>query len=187
MNWVGATHPESAVEVWCQDEARLGLIPVLRRVWSPVGERPVAMVERKYEWVYVYGFLHPGSGRVIWFLLPRMNAVVMGIALEKFAEEAGASSSRQLVVMLDGAPSHTAPKLVIPDHVHLVFQPAYSPELQPAERLWPLVREALANRSFESIEELETVLIERCRQLDKQPVIVQAATLYHWWPNDIAA
>ena len=50
-----------------------------------------------------------------------MNAQVMEIALKKFAEEAGAGSSRQLVVLLDGAPSHTAPSLVVPDNVHLVF------------------------------------------------------------------
>ena len=90
VSWISLLHPGAAIEVWCQDEARLGLIPVLRRVWAPVGERPVAVVERKYEWVYVYGFLHPASGRVIWLLLPRMNAAVMSIALKRFADEAGA-------------------------------------------------------------------------------------------------
>ena len=65
MKWIGAAHPESGVEVWCQDEARLGLIPILRRVWSPVGKRPVALIERKYEWVYVYGFLHPPTHSVM--------------------------------------------------------------------------------------------------------------------------
>lgn len=145
------------------------------------------MVERKYEWVYVYGFLHPASGRVIWLLLPRMNAVVMSIALQRFADEARAGPDKQLVLFLDGAPSHTAPKLVVPEHVHLLFQPPYSPELQPAERLWPMIREAIANRSFNTIEELETVLIERCRQLDKVPHIINAATRYHWWPDDISA
>lgn len=173
--------------MWCQDEARLGLIPVLRRVWAPVGERPVAVVERKYEWVYVYGFLHPASGRVIWLLLPRMNAAVMSIALQRFADEAGASPDKQLVLFLDGAPSHTAPKLDVPDHVHLLFQPAYSPELQPSERLWPMIRESIANRSFDTIEELEEVISERCRQLDKVPEVINAATLYHWWPDDIPA
>ena len=187
MRRIGAAHPESSVEVWCQDEARLGLIPILRRVWAPVGERPVAIVRRKYDWVYVYGFLHPGSGRVIWFLLPRMDTVVMEIALKRFAEEAGAATDRQLVILLDGAPCHTAPRLVVPEYTHLVFQPSYSPELQPAERLWPLVREAVANRAFETIEELEAVLVNRCRQLDKQSVMIQAATLYHWWPKDITA
>jgi len=49
VSWIGAAHPESSVEVWCQDEARLGLIPIVRRVWSPVGERPVAVVGRKHD------------------------------------------------------------------------------------------------------------------------------------------
>jgi hypothetical protein len=43
-------HPEDKVEAWREDEARFGLQPVLRRVWSPKGERPIAMVAPDYEW-----------------------------------------------------------------------------------------------------------------------------------------
>lgn len=41
---------------------------------------------------------------------------------------------------------------------YLQFIPAYSPELQPAERLWPIIDEPLANRSFTDLEELEKIL-----------------------------
>jgi transposase len=54
----------------------------------------------------------------------------------------------------------------------LFFLPAYSPELQPAERLWPLTNEPIANRCFESLDELEAVLFDRCRRL-LQPHIPQ--------------
>jgi transposase len=49
-----------------------------------------------------------------------------------------------------------------------IFLPPYSPELQPAERLWPLTKEPIANRSFESLDEPEVVLFERCRRLLQQ-------------------
>ena len=70
---VGRYHPHAAVEVWAQDEARIGLVPVVRRVWAPRGKRPVAVGRRRYEWVYVYGFVHPSTGRVEWLLLPAIN------------------------------------------------------------------------------------------------------------------
>ena len=48
----------------------------------------------------------------------------------------------------------------------LVFLPPYSPELQPAERLWPLVDEPVANRHFATLADLDAVVAERCRRLD---------------------
>jgi hypothetical protein len=52
----------TSVETWAQDEARRGLQPVLRRVWAPRGERPIAWVNPRDEWLWVYGFVHPPTG-----------------------------------------------------------------------------------------------------------------------------
>jgi hypothetical protein len=52
----------------------------------------------------------------------------------------------------------------------------------PAERLWPLTNEGVANRLFEEIEELEEALVERCVQLLDQPEAIRELTSYHWWP-----
>jgi hypothetical protein len=51
------------VEAWAVDEHRLGLLPVVRRVWAPRGRRPVAPVRRAYAWLYVYGFVRPRTGQ----------------------------------------------------------------------------------------------------------------------------
>ncbi len=56
-------HPQAEVELWAEDEARLGLKPVMRRVWAPVGKRPVATVKRAYEWTYLYGSCGRKAGR----------------------------------------------------------------------------------------------------------------------------
>jgi len=66
---------------------------------------------------------------------------------------------------------------------HLEFLPCSSLELQPAERLWPLSNEALANRHFEEMDDLEEVLVERCVSLGDQPETIRSYTLYHWWPE----
>ena len=85
--------------------------------------------------------------------------------------------------MLDRAGWHTGKEVRVPEGIHLEFLPSHSPELQPAERLWPLSNEGVANRYFEELEELEEALIERCVALSDQPEIIRSYTRYHWWPK----
>jgi transposase len=176
-------HPEARVERWGQDEHRVGLKPIERRVWSPRGERPVAEAWERYEWTYVWGFVEPASGRTWWLVLPTVNVAVCSLALAEFAAAMELGPDKRIVLLLDNAGWHTGHQLELPEGLHLVFQPAYSPELQPAERLWPLTNEPLANRSFETIEELEEVLVQRCRTLAQQTDQIRALTHYHWWPD----
>ncbi len=51
------------------DEHRLGLKPVLRRVWARRGHRPQVVVRPRYERLYLYGFVHPRSGRTWWLTM----------------------------------------------------------------------------------------------------------------------
>jgi transposase len=72
----------------------------------------------------------------------------------------------------------------VPDGIHLEFLPSGSPELMPAERLWPLTNEALANGLFEEIGEVEGTLAERCVELlDQAEAAITGLTDYHWWPQ----
>jgi hypothetical protein len=66
---------------------RLGLKPIVRRVWAPRGRRPTARFRRRYEWLYVYGFWRPKSGEVFWLILPTVNVAVFSLALSHFAKE----------------------------------------------------------------------------------------------------
>ncbi|MDT9278031.1 MAG: hypothetical protein P5680_26470, partial [Limnospira sp. PMC 737.11] len=61
--------------------------------------------------------------------------------------------------------------------------PSHSPELQPAERLWPLVDEPIANRSFENLEQLEELLCASCRSLWEQRELIRGLMSFHWWPQ----
>jgi hypothetical protein len=67
-----------------------------------------------------------------------------------------------------------------------VFQPAHSPELQPAEHLWAFVNEPLANRCFATIESLDQAVADRCIALTQQQDIIRDSTLFHWWPSQRA-
>ena len=179
-----AAHPEAEITLWAQDEHRLGLLPVVRRVWAPKGQRPTAQVERHFEWLYVYGFVRPSTGQSWWCLLPRVTTEAFALALATFAHDEGITADHRAVLVIDQAGWHISDDLVLPDGVDLAFLPSYSPELQPAERLWGLVDEPVANRAFAHLDDLEAVLVERCRTLEADPQRLKAYTHFHWWPSE---
>ena len=101
--------------------------------------------------------------------------------LALFAREAGAGRDRIIALGLDSAGWHTAPNLVVPDGIRLAYLPPYSPELQPAEHLWPVLDEPLANQYFATLADLERAVADRCRVLDGDQLSL--GTNFHWWPK----
>lgn len=181
MALIQQQYPKVPVELWAMDEHRIGLQPIIRRVWAPKGTPVRAQVAPRYQWMYVYGFVHPQSGQTTWLLLPTVNVEVFSATLAIFAQEVGAGPDKPIVLVLDGAGWHRSAKLSVPAGIHLLFLPPYSPELQPSERLWPLTNEPLANRSFATLDELEQVQVKRCRWLQAQPALIRSHTCFHWW------
>src|SRR5215207_7816917 len=176
-----AEHPGRPVEVWAEDEHRLGLKPVRRRVWAPVGARPVALGHHRYEWLQVVAVVQPTSGEAVWYLCSGLSKPFFAERLATFARETGAGGWRSIVLALDNAGWHGPENLAVPDGISLVFLPPYRPELQPAERLWSLVDEPIANRHVASLDELTAVIAERCRRLDA--ATLEPHTNFHWWPK----
>jgi transposase len=92
----------------------------------------------------------------------------------------GLVHSKRVVLVMDQAGWHTSAQVVVPEGIHVVFLPPYSPHMQPAERLWPILNEALANRVFNLDELLERVE-KRCGQILKLTGLVSGLTQFHWW------
>jgi transposase len=149
-------------------------------MWAPKGVRPIASNNTKYKWIYVYGFVHPATGKPFWLLMPTVNTVVMNIALAEFAKFANPDGKKLVVLLIDGAGWHTSKDLVIPDGILLHPLPPYTPELQPVESAWPLIKEPAVNRSFKTLDELEQVLIERCKYLSANTEILKGQVGFGW-------
>jgi len=87
-----------------------------------------------------------------------------------------------------GQTEHASVRLRVPEHVHLLFLPPFSPELQPAEHLLvsePLTNTVLVNRHFARIDELEDAQAVRCVVLQARPDLVRSTTFFQWWPKRI--
>jgi hypothetical protein len=180
---VQQTYPHDVVKRWTTDQHRLGLKPILRRVWCRRGQRPQAVVQHRYQWCSLYAFVHPPSGRTCWLLLPTVSIAAFTIALAEFAQAVGAGQGTQILLVCDGAGWHVSPQVQVPAGVHVHLLPPYSPELQPAERLWPLINEPLANRHFADLDAMETVQAQRGLTLQAMPEVIRAHTNFHWWPQ----
>src|SRR3954462_12666529 len=168
------------VQVWAFDEHRAGLKPVIRRVWARRGQRPLALGHHRFQWLYVFGFVRPATGE--WFLADAVNTAMFSEILAAFAREVGAGPDNLVVLVLDGAGWHVAKDLVVPQGIPLEFLPPYSPEPQPAEHLWPLINEPLANRYFTTLADLDQALGERCCDLADDDDRIKSSTQFHWWP-----
>ena len=59
---IQSEHPNADVEVWSEDEHRIGLHPIVRRIWVEQGEQPLAKVNWKREWLWLYAFVQPQTG-----------------------------------------------------------------------------------------------------------------------------
>jgi transposase len=112
-------------------------------------------------------------------VLPHLAAEMMQLFLDEFALT-HATPGKRVVLVVDGASAHRAKSLKVPERLTLVGLPAYTPELNPAERLWPLVKEGVANRTHESLASLEEAVCGRCQRITATQVA--ALTSYHWWP-----
>lgn len=165
------------------DEHRIGLKPIHRRVWAPIGERPLALGHHRYDWLYVTAFVAPASGETVWFVSNGIDKPFFAKLLESFARQVGAGRDRIIVLQLDNAGWHTPENLPVPDGIRLVYQPAYTPELQPAEHLWTLVDEPLVNKHFQTIDELDAVVASRCCDLLQARGTIASLTNFHWWPK----
>lgn len=110
------------------EEHRIGLKPIMRRVWRRKGQRPIVKVEHRYKWLYLYGFVCPTTGQTFWLLLPTVSTAACRLALAEFARTVGAGPDKQVILVLDQAGWHISERVVIPQGRHLLFLPPYSPE-----------------------------------------------------------
>jgi transposase len=165
--------PEAAkgkpIEIWWQDEARIGQQGTLTRVWAARGSRPAAPRDQRYTWAYLFGAICPARGVGAAWVLPYANARAMNMHLVEIGRQVAPGA--HAVVVLDGAGWHqTGGRLSLPDNISLLHLPPYSPELNPQENVWQYLRQNhLANRVYDSYEAIVDACCIAWKALTDQP------------------
>lgn len=129
---------DKPLEIWFQDEARIGQQGTLTRVWAKRGTRPRAPRDQRYQWAYLFGAVCPKRRASAALVLPTANAETMTLHLAEISRQVARGAHAALV--FDGAGYHLAKDLAVPDNITLVPLPPYAPELNPMENVWEYLR-----------------------------------------------
>ncbi len=103
--------------------------------------------------------------------------------LRLFAEEAGAGRDRIIVLVLDNAGWHGEAGRVVPEGVRLVIQPAYTPEVKPAETYGRWSTSPSSTSTIPTLEALDQIISMRRAALAGERVMIKSQAGFHWWPK----
>ena len=166
-----------------QDEARFGRISDTRRCWCPKPERPVCSAIVSQEYTFAYAAVCIDDGGFDSLILPHVNTNCMQYFLD---EVAARHANERIVMVLDRAGWHRSDSLNVPENMHLLLLPPYSPELNPVEHLWDDLREkAFCNIVFPSLDSLEDHLETTLRDMEQDRQRVRSIVAWPWIINSL--
>ena len=175
-------NPGKRIRIFFQDEARMGQQGTLTRIWARRGSRPTAIKQTEYKWVYLWAAVEPSTGEMAAMITPDVNTERMSQFLSGLSSMLAADDLA--IVVLDNAGWHRAKTLQIPSNLVLLPLPSYSPELNPAERLWQWLRSHhLANRIFSDYEDLLHTADTAMASVDAERIKTVCACDYLTPPN----
>jgi DDE superfamily endonuclease len=173
-------HPEAtALEVWFQDEARVGQKGTLTRRWAPRGSRPRAIRDHRFKSAYLFGAVCPDRDLGVAVVLSRASSEAMDIMLAEVSQ--AVAPGAHAAVLIDGAGYHIAGDLTVPNNITLVRLPSYSPELNAIEKLWQFMREnILSHRLFDSLDHIIDVCCDAWNRILAEPGRIRSTCGYQW-------
>lgn len=168
---------DKPVKIWVADESRFGLHTQSRRCWALRGQRVVIPQQQRYEWEYVYGALEVLAGDAQFRFMPSVN---LDFSRDFLQQIAASDPTAEHVVIWDQAGFH--PRVgdtALPERIHLLPLPPYSPELNPVEGLWDQVQDVTCNQRHASLDDLEKTLTTALRPFWETPARV-LSLVHHW-------
>ncbi len=149
----------TAVEIWFQDEARVGQKGGHAYVWAERGSRPLMARDNRHDSAYIFGAICPARGVGAAIITPGANTEMMNLHLAEISTQV--TQGAICVLLCDGAGWHQpGERLIIPDNIVLLPLPPYSPELNSMENVWDYLRQ---NKLCATVWESYEQIIEACR------------------------
>jgi transposase len=154
--------------VYAQDESRFGLHTVTGRVLTAKGVKPICAYQHKFENTYLFGAFSPINGDSFLLELPYCNSECFQIYLNEFSKH---KPTELKIVVLDNGAFHKVKSLIIPNNIVLVFLPPYSPELNPAEKIWWLIKQEFVCKTFTTLKKLSNYLAKIITKIINKKVV----------------
>jgi DDE superfamily endonuclease len=167
------------MELWCQDETRVGQKGRRTHSWAPTGSRPPVPLDTRYENAYIFGACCPARDCAVGLILPHANTAMMQLQLDEIS--AALPAHVHAAMITDGAGWHRAQALRIPENITLIDIPPATPECNPAEKPWQYLKDNfLSHRVFVTYQDI----LDACEQawnsmLNDPGRIASLTSMYH--------
>lgn len=150
---------DKKIEVWWQDEMRVGQQGSLSRIWAEKGSRPRAIRQQQFLSTYIFGAACPEKDKSCALILPTVNMDMMQLHLYEISKQV--DEGYHAIILMDGAAWHTTEKLILPPNISIIPIPPYSPELNPMEQLWQQLRKLkLSNACYKNYDGIVDACVE---------------------------
>lgn len=167
------------MELWWQNEARIGQKNKITRRWAQRGTRPSAPHDQRTLSAYIFGAICPKKGKGAGIVMPWRDTLAMNEHLLEISGEVDPGA--HAVLILDQAGWNSSAKLIVPKNITLLFLPPRSPELNPVENVWQFMRDNwLSNRVFTSYDDIVDHCCEAWNKLIDQPWKIMSIGLRDW-------
>jgi len=155
------------VNLYCQDESRVGLITKQKRVITLKGIKPIGKYKHSYNYFWIWGSFSPITGDAHYMISESVSKNAFIAYLNDFALQ----NPRELkLIIIDNAAFHSTKNIELPENIILIPLPPYSPELNPAEKMWQWFKDKIAMKMFKSVEKLEEKVTELIKNTDKEKI-----------------
>jgi hypothetical protein len=170
------------INIYFQDESRFGLLTVQRRILTVKGVKPLMPYQHKFKNFYLFGAFSPVTGTHFTLELPKCNTDCFQLYLDEFSQ---CQCDEFKIVFLDNGAFHKSKDLKIPPNIQLVFIPPYSPELNPAEKMWRYLKDKIANQIFKTLDDLSEHLASIIVNINSETI--KSITAFDYYINNFYA
>lgn len=144
------------VQIWFQDETRIGQQGSLSRLWAKKGTRPRVVRQQQFMYQYIFGAVCPEEQEAAAIIAPSANAITMQLHLDEISFHI--PEGKHGVIIMDQASWHRNQLLKIPKNMSILYLPPYSPELNVQEPVWRVLKDRFFNnRVYTSSEEIAEI------------------------------
>jgi hypothetical protein len=166
------------IKLLFQDEGRFGRIADPAHCWAPKGIRPTVPAHIVREYTHIFSAVCPHDGQSCSLILPYADTDAMKMFLQECSEH---FKSYRVIMVMDQAAWHRTSGMSEFENIRIIYQPPYSPELNPTEHLWEYIRENyLRNRTWSSMDALEEALECILKTMMERAETIQSIVGFHW-------
>ena len=170
----------NSINLYFQDESRYGLKTYLGRCLTARGVKPIVKYQHAFKNTYLYGSFSPINGDSFIYEIEGATSEIFYEYLKDFSEY---NPSELKIIIIDNAGFHSISKYTMPKNIKLIRIPAYSPELNPSEKIWAYIKRFYKNKVFQNLDNVKKWLHDFVRD-NLNPEIIKSITHDDFFLND---